>query len=579
MIEFSLSFYFENMNYIEGLAQFENQVPDGLLQDMERMATLLDVPGRLVDRFGNELNAALVSKKSHLEVPLLAADISGQLAQVMDLTPEQRGALTERAHKADSSGFVPGFAPRTLPKTMNEMFGAVPQFVGDGDILQWGEAGLIDQTIVRGASLTKTALNALGLPLPDSRLRVDQMSERHAQVPAVRDMFKSGLEPLGLPHEELDVPGCSRFFRLFRVTEGPRKGMIFGTRREKKEKLIPFGTDLNGAIRMFEHIREDYQDGDILKLAHLSTAIRNITKEVTEDWKKVRDSGRLQEVEAELNALADGLSEKLKNEHKKIIKRHFDGCRTFIDSKGRLNPNAHLCRLNVAGKSIAKRMAQVHRILSYHSENSLRLKMHARLDNALAGGLYRSLEIGAGGVDVLLDKDAPIENKKAVLADLDSLERSLSGFRFEPYVGFADEIIGNLIMARELLQGDNVTPEQRELIQKAVVESYTLARLIRLENGVMDLVENWRGGSGYMLGRLNVVIEQLSQHRVAPDVKVDRFNVLYMQAKHSIIGIRNLLRESYRLAAIDIERSEQLRGEARALLKEFSVAKMLKQIS
>jgi hypothetical protein len=570
---------FENMNFIEGLSKFEGQVPSGLLQDMERMATLLDVPGRLVDRFGIEIEDALSAKTPHLEVPLLAEDVSGQLRQVMDLRPDQREALTERAHRADSPGFAPGLAPRTLPKTMNEIFGAVPQFVVDGDILQWGEDGLIDQTIIRGASLTKTALNALGLPLPDSRLRVDQMDERHAQASAVREMFKNGLEPLGLPHEELDVPGCSRFYRLFRVTEGPRKGMIFGTRREKKDQLIPFGTDLNSALRQLGHIKEGYTTNDLTLLLRMDGAIRTITNEVVSDWAAVRDSGKLEKIESDINEMADGLSENLRNEHKQIIKRHFEGCRTFIDNKGKLNPNAHLCRLNVARGHIGERLGQIKAILNYHEDNSRRLRYSVRDENARVASFYRTVERGKDGFDSLLDTSKPLGNRAAVLEKLASVRSNLERAQFEPYLSFADEIIGNILMIEDLLGDDELSEAQRQLVQKAMLESYTLTRLIRLERGVADIVKTWKGGAGYMLGRLNRVIEQLSEHRVAPEVRTDRFNVLYLQAKHSIIGIRDILRQAHQARATSPERAEELKEEARTLLNEFSVAKMLKSIS
>jgi hypothetical protein len=476
---------------------------------------------------------------------------------------------------------------------------AMRQVIDREELEARGLPVVLQECIVDVDMVSNNALEALGLDeyIPPKNLhRHSQNFGRELAIPAVKDMFATGLEPLTLPDEDPSLPENLRFFRLFRVAKGKRKGFIVGTRVEPGKRKILFKTDLHSAMRMFEHVNSNYNEKDIGLFAEAADVIERTLDRLQNNWDEVKAGDELDRLQRNVARIAGGMSKNYELEVKREVQMRVDEAKSFVDSIGRLNKGRTCNLLSTAKRNIGKRLRQCQSVRKHHVENETRLTAASKVESSRVLSFYKTM----GATDTfqpILTEDlaAVVKNRDELIVFVEGLQRDLAACKYEPYVTFAKEMVADAGKILRVLGKEEIDELDLERAKHALLKIYSLTRLFHLESGVMDMkskyLENghfnhWRAWE--MLNLSKPRFAQLREKRLCPDHKISEYNDLYGRAYEFFSGLHaELAKITDGYENPRPEEDEDDGGELKFLtdtalnvermLREFSLGKLLKE--
>lgn len=455
-------------------------------------------------------------------------------------------------------------APRTDLKTFQEILSAPQERMA----LNRDEKFVTARNIVIDPKrITNTLLANLGLDEfipPKGTRQEEQVALRAQAIPAIKEMLES-IEPLTLAHEQ--ELSKLRYFRLFHIGGGKNQGMVLGTQVIADHKVM-FLTDLHGAARRIDHIRDGYLQ-EITTLQQIQAAIREVDGKISTDWQKTKEPEQIDAVKAQLLGLVDTLRF-VTNDHKQKMRKQIEqavslgsvytlpekrkmvkGVSTVVrpaKTVVALNPGATRARINTSHMHIGKRIDEIASIRSYLAKDQTRLDTYLQAQTQPFEAFFKTVK-GLHEQFKIYQLDRPMspQERARAIQNLEALKKKLAFattpiMLFEPYQSFADELVARIDLTVEALRKDE-SPETRTEAAAEFTKIFLMTKVQRfytelqkfysryLSNGVLPNADE-------MLEALAAMDQGLSRKDVAPGIKTEDYNDVFGDLYHLMNSLR-----------------------------------------
>lgn len=535
----------------EGTERMDISKTENLLVMRERMAAKINQAAKIKDKLkrdglrrSNSLNAARTWDKKVLE-----------------------------------NGFLPdkdfGAEKRTVSKLAQEILSSDYELVGD---LKDYEVGNV---IVDPENITDTLLVNLGLEeyVPEKKAsEIDKMAGRAQAIPKIKEMLR-GLEALEINRQKR---GEKKFMRLFTITEGEYAGYILGTQVNHGHKLL-FRTDIHGAIRRLENIRQGY-DEEIMGLTQIDEKVREIKDLLTDHEKEIRAAFQeyleekktdskavmkkpdvMKEYEESIANLLENLGGVINGEKIKI-QEQLKGSQNLIGKqtitaktktvKGKqieiaaeereiLNIGAKLAKLSAIHDAFAKRMKAIASIQTYLLADEHILKAEvSRMETPFAEFVVRVEELHEKfriykGKTLSEEEQLKLKNNMRRLI-VEPLESSFPEDRvaLEPYGSFKSAMIEQTEKTMGVVKDTD-----SDLAAKEFTKIYLIAKVVRLHKDLQKFYSDNLSGldpqiSEKTLREIEAIKVRFGEKKVAPNIEVQDFEKQYDEFYHLVNSLR-----------------------------------------
>ena len=383
--------------------------------------------------------------------------------------------------------------------------------------------------------VTPTLFRNLGLEDPakgQALLKEDQLVIRNEMIPRVR----AALDHLG-PLRRLNQGRMSveelRYFKLMRVESGEREGFVVGTQKILGKETL-FSTDLYGAARRLEHIRESYEN-EFQKLSLIQTIIEEL-RDNLDAWKDSAATADRHTLLSLIQATVEDLQD-VEEEDKRELLAELTQCMDVSDSRGRPNPSAKQARLVKTRDFIAGRFRSVTAISSYLKRDETRVLELVRLQHDPLLGVKARMKPPVPKGAKLAPKAAPWEEQFA------DFKASSKGVLYQPGLGFVKE-------AQELANGINtgLAQGQTEEARKHYVNLYVLCKMKKAYDSIWSIYERISlrpdaQDPGTLLDELEKIHAELKLKDLAPGTSRREFRNSFVKMHYLLNSLKKRLRE------------------------------------
>lgn len=436
-------------------------------------------------------------------------------------------------------------APRTIWKTVQEIVTAPSDRIVAGRHMtakQVAAAMSLDPE-----RMTPTLLRNLGIedPVDEKGLALeDQMTLRARTIPDVKRAFAS-LEPIRRPDEGDATLGDLRYFRMMRVSEGPREGKVVGTQTIGGQKIL-FGTDLRGAERRIHHIRHSYEE-EIEKLTWIHGVILNLRENLSY-WKKPDRAADLEKLFATMVQVVQSL-DNVEDEYKRKLRDKLEACTDVNDSRGHKNPMSKQAQLTKALGFLGARLRSIESISKYIGED------HTKV-----------MEVVAAQKDPLKGVRERIQKKEPWESQLTEFRSSMRGVKYQPDLGFAREA-----QTRVETINDGLATGHREEARKEYVNLHVLCKMKEAYDGIWNLyrrisIQPDQQDPAALLKELEAIEGKLRDKNFSAGTETDAYYEAYGKMYHLLNSLKKRLRELLGLEPVSTPSAEEVAKENKTLL-------------
>jgi hypothetical protein len=430
---------------------------------------------------------------------------------------QKRLAKSGITHRVADSKEDYNKSPRTLAKTLQDIFTLEYERIAFSSS-EAEEVKDLYSIMVDPTTINETVLRDLGMkqlvPLISSNKKSEMVEKAAMIIPEIKKAFPR-IEPLA------DVEGFNtrnlRFFRLMRIAEGDNKGFVLGTQNIADKKRI-FKTDLDGAYRRIDHIKNAYER-EIRILTEMNAEIEKVRIRITDDWHNVKidkDSIKkslLKHLDT-LQMVRSNEKRKLKNRIERAMNlkfaRKFPPKYKTVEGKKQLvkparevfvdNPGQASALLATVPLLIEKRFTEMRRIIGYLSQDQMRVKAFIEKQEVPFKLFFNTVERGYEKFRLLHpERELKQDEKEKIIANLkdtkymiDPIRREKEGKMFlEPYLTFAEDMDKYLSETiSQLEQPTELNREQRIEIARSFTKAYLVAKIAFVHRNLMEFYRN-----------------------------------------------------------------------------------------
>jgi len=480
-------------------------------------------------------------------------------------------------------------SPRTMLKFIQQIFSdkSVFQDFSKEEITARGEDSLAKDVIINPSRITNTMLKSFGLDEfipPKGTLVEDQIHARARAIPKIKDFFMNNLDSLLFAGENDEKHGYRKSIRLFRINSGKNNGYILGSRTRNGDNKKLFLTDLQGAFRSLENIKEGY-DREIEFLQRISGLIDDVTKRISEDWEGLKNSGELVDIQKKIFSYVNALKY-VENGHKTDILNRFRRCVSFKDKSAKLNPGSRLAIMAPSKNSIAKRMMEISRISSYLAEDRVHLLSSMKEEANRVDSFYRDIEKYSDRIKICdVEHPIPERDRPKILDNLKKLKSNFSSFKFQPYLAIAEKMLNELDVVISAIESGDESLDSRETSRKSFLKVYCLAKVVELKKTLIDLREEFFAPGQKMRNiwpeRLAERIEEIRSNfvskRVSPEVNIDDYTNMYAEINEALVSMIDSVKKASVGGVTETERVKILR-DVSLNLEKFSLSDFMEEV-
>ncbi|MEK9159356.1 MAG: hypothetical protein AAB383_01360 [Patescibacteria group bacterium] len=436
-------------------------------------------------------------------------------------------------------------SPRTMWKSINEIAAASADRViitRDMTAKQVMAIFPLDPKLI-----SPTLLRNLGVPDPVEEKGLaleDQLTLRERAIPDVKRAF-SRLEPIRRPDEGDANLGELRYFRMMRVSQGPREGKVVGTQTIGGQKIL-FGTDLRGAERRIHHIRHNYEE-EIEKLTWIHGVILNLRKHL-EFWKQPGREADLKTLLATMGQVVQSL-ENVEDEYKRKLLKKLATCTDVHDSLGRVNPGSKQADLTKALTFLGGRLQSIESISKYIGED------HAKV-----------IQVVAAQKDPLKGVRERIQGKAPWEEQLKEFRTSMRGVKYQPDLGFA-----RAAQTRVGSVNDGLATGRRDEARKEYVDLYVLCKMKEAYDGIWSIyrrisIDPNQQEPSALLKELEGIEAKLRDKSFASSTETRAYYQSYVDMYALIKSLKELFEELLGVAPKTAPSPEEVAKENKTLL-------------
>ncbi|MBU0982097.1 hypothetical protein KKC94_05400 [Patescibacteria group bacterium] len=289
--------------------------------------------------------------------------------------------------------------------------------------------------------LESTDLDNLGLEdhkAPPRAKIIERTKAKISAIPAVREVLLD-LEPVFHQGKELrfrkGAPG-----RMLKVSDGPKKGMVFIAQRDNDLKKSFTVTDIHAAERRLVHIDKSYTD-EVRLLQALQNKIEDIHI-CLDDWRTLTPADE-EGIKTELKEIIDQLKN-VEDIEKVAILDQVMSTLPLKDRKGRNNPRALQARLVATNRRFSRRRDKIGRISGHlGTDAAILTQLLASQDLPLEKfmELIESFEEDTRQLNLFRGTKLDEKTKEKIKKNLARRKTEMQEIQFQPHLSYAQTFI------------------------------------------------------------------------------------------------------------------------------------------
>lgn len=395
---------------------------------------------------------------------------------------------------------------------------------------------------------------------PKGSLQLEKVRAKAQIIPHIKREILANLDPIPLSH----ASDLRRNYRLFRIAQGPKRGLILGAQEIAGDDRL-YVTTLPGAKRRVDHIEDQYIK-ELAQLARIQNKLGEINLLLKKDWPGMKVPRRFKALLMTLHGLVEELQFVIDDDKKKLHDAIEKAARLLVSK----NKNAALACIDEtrSNRLIDRRQHETRQIFAELAKDKLLVQGYIYGEEAALERLYEAVQEQKSEPRIT-NPEYPLTEKdrSELVHKLDIIiERCAANVRFQPNLSFSEKLIGHLTATAEYL--DAVQPN-RQAVAEEFMKAYVISKLARFHNFLLSIYEAFsiHGAYGVSVPEWKKELEEaereLNDHGVSKKIGTPEYDGIWQDLRKLIAAIKKAMNDYAKV------RSEERRKEAAAEIKDL----------
>lgn len=532
-----------------------------------------DINRALIDENGEESSEAV--RMRNIEV--LCEAIRARVAQIK---PEGEENLLWRGVHAGSSPQAFRKSPRRLLKSAQEaLVHPADRVAGKFSVIQERDEQDIVLPIhiaIDPLRLSDRLITNLGfghMLAPKGSPRLDQVRAKIQIIPYIKQEILANLDPIPLSR----ASDIRRNYRLFRITQGPKKGFILGAQEIAGDDRL-YVTTLPGAKRRVDHIEDQYVK-ELAQLARIHNKLSDINLLLNKDWPGMKVPRRLRVLLMTLHGLVEEL-QFVVDDDKKVLHDAIEKAARLLANKNKGAALACIGEMR-SNRLIDRRQHKTSQIFAELAQDKLLVQGHIYREEAALERLYEAVHEQKSEPRIA-NPEHPLtkEDRRELVHKLNRImEGCLDNVHFQPNLSFGEKIVEYLREAADHLLTDE--PDRKALAEE-FMKAYVVSKLARFHNFLLSLYEVFSIHGNYGISvpewknELQEAERELNEHGIAKKIYTPEFNAIWVDLRGLIAALKKTM-DQYGKTRSAEQREEPI-YEIKKLISEFDLPGQLQAV-